>query len=111
MSVDRPRDDSAARVLPRVFLVGAGPGNIGLLTLRAAECLASAEVVIYDRLLPERLLDAIPDSAERIAVASLPGRHEERCPHIITVLLDAAQQGKRVVRLKGGDPFLFGRGA
>jgi uroporphyrinogen III methyltransferase/synthase len=82
-----------------------------LLTLRAAECLGRAEVVIYDRLLPERLLDFAPATAERIAVASLPGRHAERCPHIATALLDAARSGKCVVRLKGGDPFLFGRGA
>jgi uroporphyrinogen III methyltransferase/synthase len=68
-------------------------------------------VVIYDRLLPERLLDFVPPTAERIAVASLPGRHAERCPHITTALLDAARSAKCVVRLKGGDPFLFGRGA
>src|SRR5262249_37742259 len=99
------------KYMPRVFLVGAGPGNPGLLTLRAVECLARAEVVIYDRLIPERLLDFIPHSAERIAVSSLPGRHAERCPHITTALLEAARRGRRVVRLKGGDPFLFGRGA
>jgi uroporphyrinogen III methyltransferase/synthase len=75
------------------------------------ECLARAEVVIYDRLLPDRLLDYIPASAERLAVASLPGRHAERCPHIVAALVDAARRGKCVVRLKGGDPFLFGRGA
>jgi uroporphyrinogen III methyltransferase/synthase len=97
--------------LPRVFLVGAGPGNRGLLTVRAVECLAQAEVVIYDRLVPERLLDGVPQSAQRIAVDSLPGQHAERCPHIISELLAAAHSGKRVVRLKGGDPFLFGRGA
>jgi uroporphyrinogen III methyltransferase/synthase len=102
---------SIENYLPRVFLVGAGPGNPGLLTLRAAECLGRAEVVIYDRLLPERLLDFTPATAERIAVASLPSRHAERCPHITTALLDAARSGKWVVRLKGGDPFLFGRGA
>jgi uroporphyrinogen III methyltransferase/synthase len=82
-----------------------------LLTVRAVECLAQAEVVIYDRLVPERLLDFAPESATRLCVEALPGRHAERCPHIIAALLEAARQGKRVVRLKGGDPFLFGRGA
>src|SRR5262249_41579850 len=115
MSAGRPRDNSDSssieEFVPRVFLVGAGPGNPGLLTLRAVECLAVAEVVIYDRLLPDRLLHFVPAAAERIPVASLPGRHAERCPHITEALLDAARRGKRVVRLKGGDPFLFGRGA
>lgn len=115
MSAGRSRDDSETdsveNLLPRVFLVGAGPGNPGLLTLRALECLARAQVVIYDRLLPERLLDFAAQTAEMIPVESLPGRHAERCPHILAALLDAARRGKRVVRLKGGDPFLFGRGA
>ncbi|HMF13433.1 MAG TPA: uroporphyrinogen-III C-methyltransferase [Gemmataceae bacterium] len=115
MSAGRPRDNSDTssidEFVPRVFLVGAGPGNPGLLTLRAVECLAQAEVVIYDRLLPDRLLHFVPAAAVRIPVASLPGRHAERCPHITEALLDAARRGKRVVRLKGGDPFLFGRGA
>jgi uroporphyrinogen III methyltransferase/synthase len=103
--------DAMDKYLPRVFIVGAGPGNPGLLTLRALECLRQAEVVIYDRLVPERLLDFVSETAERIPVGSLPGRHAERCPHITAALLDAALGGKRVVRLKGGDPFLFGRGA
>jgi uroporphyrinogen III methyltransferase/synthase len=115
MSVGPENNETSADLLdkymPRVFLVGAGPGNPGLLTLRAVECLGRAEVVIYDRLVPERLLDFISETAERIPVGSLPGRHAERCPHITTALLDAARRGKRVVRLKGGDPFLFGRGA
>src|SRR5262249_35355804 len=88
-----------------------GPGNPGLITLRAIECLTRADVVIYDRLVPERLLEHAPPTAERVAVESLHGRHAERCPHIILALLEAARAGKCVVRLKGGDPFLFGRGA
>jgi len=96
---------------PRVFLVGAGPGNPGLITLRAVECLAQADVVIYDRLVPARLLEHAPVSAERICVSQLPGAHAERYPQVEAKLLEAAQQGKRVVRLKGGDPLLFGRGA
>src|SRR5260370_6069224 len=106
MPAGQPRNVSATHsvdnLLPRVFLVGAGPGNPGLLTLRAAECLARAEVVIYDRLLPERLLDFAAQGAERIPVASLPGRHAERCPHITAALLDAARRGTWPVPPKGG---------
>jgi uroporphyrinogen III methyltransferase/synthase len=73
--------------------------------------LAQADVVIYDRLVPERLLDHAPQSAERIAVSSLPGTHGQRSGQIIEAMLKAVRQGRCVVRLKGGDPFLFGRGA
>jgi uroporphyrinogen III methyltransferase/synthase len=96
---------------PRVFLVGAGPGNPGLITLRAVECLAQADVVIYDRLVPASLLEHAPVAAERICVSQLPGAHAERYPQVQAKLLEAARQGKCVVRLKGGDPLLFGRGA
>jgi uroporphyrinogen III methyltransferase/synthase len=96
---------------PRVFLVGAGPGDPGLLTLRAVECLARADLVLYDKLVPPRLLDFANPAAERRCVADLPGTHPQRWPHIVRVLLDAVRQGKTVVRLKGGDPLVFGRGA
>ncbi|HEV3084657.1 MAG TPA: uroporphyrinogen-III C-methyltransferase [Gemmataceae bacterium] len=96
---------------PRVFLVGAGPGNPGLITLRAVECLAQADVVIYDRLVPACLLEHVPAHAECICVSQLPGAHAERYPQVQAKLLEAARQGKCVVRLKGGDPLLFGRGA
>jgi uroporphyrinogen III methyltransferase/synthase len=69
-----------------------------------------ADLVLYDKLVPPRLLDHAPAYAERRCVADLPGCHPERWPHIHQVMIDAARQGKRVVRLKGGDPFLFGRG-
>jgi uroporphyrinogen III methyltransferase/synthase len=95
---------------PLVYLVGAGPGDPGLLTLRAVECLARADVVLYDKLVPTRLLEHAPLSAERICVTDLAETHPERPPHVHRLLIDAARQGKRVVRLKGGDPFLFGRG-
>jgi uroporphyrinogen III methyltransferase/synthase len=94
----------------QVFLVGAGPGHPGLLTLRAVECLARADLVLYDRLVPPRLLDHAPPSCERVCVTDLPGCHPDRWPHIRRLLLDAARQGKVVVRLQGGDPFVFGRG-
>src|SRR5260370_14489417 len=91
---------------PQVFLVGAGPGNPGLLTLRAVECLAQADLVLYDKLVPRRLLDHAPAGAELVCINELPGCHPERYPHIHRTLIDAARQGKRVVRLKGGDPFV-----
>jgi uroporphyrinogen III methyltransferase/synthase len=95
---------------PLVYLVGAGPGNPGLLTLRAVECLARADLVVYDKLVPSRVLDLAPAAAQRLCVTELAPRHVERCPLIHEVLIDAARQGRRVVRLKGGDPFVFGRG-
>ncbi len=94
---------------PRVYLVGAGPGDPGLLTLRGAECLRLAEVVIYDQLVNRRLLDLSP-AAEQVCVEELPGPHTERLPHVSRRMIDAARAGKRVVRLKGGDPLIFGRG-
>jgi uroporphyrinogen III methyltransferase/synthase len=94
----------------QVFLVGAGPGNPGLLTLRAVECLSQADLVLYDRLVPPRLLEHTRPDCERVCVTELPGCHPERWPHIHRTLIEAARQGKRVVRLQGGDPFLFGRG-
>jgi uroporphyrinogen III methyltransferase/synthase len=93
-----------------VFLVGAGPGNPGLLTLRAVECLARADVVIYDKLVPPRLLEYASAGAEQVCITELGGCHAQRYPAIHSALIDAARAGKCVVRLKGGDPFLFGRG-
>lgn len=95
---------------PRVFLVGAGPGCPGLLTLRAAEVLGDADLIVYDQLVPERLLDFAPRSAQKICVRDLPGQHPERYPHIHKLLIETARSGKIVVRLKGGDPLIFGRG-
>lgn len=97
-------------VTPQVFLVGAGPGHPGLLTLRAVEVLAQADLVLYDKLVSRRLLDHAPPTAERLCVDQLPGYHPQRSPHIHRTLIEAARQGKCVVRLKGGDPLLFGRG-
>src|SRR5262249_32093454 len=95
---------------PLVYLVGAGPGNPGLLTLRAVECLQRADLVIYDKLVPLRLLDHASARAECVCVSDLQSGHAQRYPQIHRTMIEAAQQGKRVVRLKGGDPFLFGRG-
>jgi uroporphyrinogen III methyltransferase/synthase len=96
---------------PRVFLVGAGPGDPGLLTLRAVECLRLADLVIYDKLVPVRLLDFANPTAERMCVTDLPGEHPQRWPQVVGAVIDAARMGKTVVRLKGGDPLMFGRGA
>jgi uroporphyrinogen III methyltransferase/synthase len=95
---------------PQVFLVGAGPGHPGLLTLRALECLAQADLILYDQLVPRKLLEHAPIHAERVCVGDLPGCHPERWPHVHAAMITAARQGKRVVRLKGGDPLIFGRG-
>ena len=97
--------------MPHVFLVGAGPGDPGMLTLRAVECLRLADVVIFDKLVPERLLDFANPDAERRCVTDLPGVHPERWKEVVRAVIDAARQGKTVVRLKGGDPLIFGRGA
>jgi uroporphyrinogen III methyltransferase/synthase len=93
-----------------VSLVGAGPGHPGLLTLRAVECLREAELVLYDRLVPVEMLVHAPVSAKKVCVDELPGCHPERWPLIHQTMIDAARAGQRVVRLKGGDPLLFGRG-
>jgi uroporphyrinogen III methyltransferase/synthase len=95
---------------PLVYLVGAGSGDPGLLTLRGHECLARADVVIHDKLVHPRILDFAP-TAIAISVEDLPGQHPQRWPHIHQSMIDFAREGKIVVRLKGGDPIVFGRGA
>ncbi len=92
-----------------VALVGAGPGDPGLLTCRGAELLQSAEVVVYDRLVARELLDLAPDGAELVDVGKGPGQ-SGRQADINRLLVDHGRSGRRVVRLKGGDPFVFGRG-
>ena len=95
----------------RVVLVGAGPGDAELITLRGARALAEAEVVVYDRLVAPSLLDLAPPGAERIYVGKEPGRAPVAQRDIERLLVDRALAGATVVRLKGGDPFVFGRGA
>jgi uroporphyrin-III C-methyltransferase len=93
-----------------VSLVGAGPGDPELLTLRAHNRLREADVVVYDRLIHPSLLELVPDHAERVFAGKTRGLHFLDQRSIEAVLIDRARQGKRVVRLKGGDPYVFGRG-
>jgi uroporphyrinogen III methyltransferase / synthase len=93
-----------------VHLVGAGPGDPGLLTVRALEVLRRADVVVYDRLSQESLLDLAPEGAERIDVGKAPGHHRLEQVDINALLVERGRKGETVVRLKGGDPFLFARG-
>lgn len=93
-----------------VYLVGAGPGDPGLLTRRGAEVLGSASVVVYDRLAAPVLLDLAPGNAERIDVGKAPGRSAMTQAEICALLVERGLDGGEVVRLKGGDPFVFGRG-
>ncbi len=93
-----------------VYLVGAGPGEPGLITLRGADCLRCADVVVYDALVNPRLLELAPDAAERVAVGKRHGKRSMPQEAIHELLLRHARAGKNVVRLKGGDPLVFGRG-
>ncbi len=93
-----------------VYLVGAGPGDPGLLTVRGAEVLARADVVVYDRLSVAALLDLAPPEAERISVAKSAGRAVMPQDDINALLVERGLAGQEVVRLKGGDPFVFARG-
>ena len=93
-----------------VYLVGAGPGDPGLITQRGVECLHQAEVVVYDYLANELLLNHAPADAERIYAGKIGGRHNQDQEEINRLLVETGRAGKIVVRLKGGDPFVFGRG-
>jgi uroporphyrin-III C-methyltransferase len=94
----------------KVYLVGAGPGDPELITVKGLRCLRVAEVVVYDRLVNPVLLDEVPVAARRIFVGKQPGRCSLRQEEINALLIEQARLGRIVVRLKGGDPFVFGRG-
>ena len=94
----------------KVYLVGAGPGNPDLISKKALECLAQADVVIYDRLVDSQILDLARSGAEHIYVGKSAGQHTREQSEINQLLVDKAKEGKTIVRLKGGDPFVLGRG-
>ncbi|MDR0470949.1 MAG: uroporphyrinogen-III C-methyltransferase [Nitrososphaerota archaeon] len=95
----------------RVFLVGAGPGDPKLLTVKAVELIKTADVIIYDRLgVSEEVLAMAPPTAERLFVGKRSGLHEVPQDKITELIIEKAKQGGQIVRLKGGDPFIFGRG-
>lgn len=93
-----------------VYLIGAGPGDPGLLTIRAKECIESADAVVYDYLANPEFLDYAPKDAERHYVGKMGGNHHRTQDQINALIVKLASEGKRVARLKGGDPYVFGRG-
>ena len=94
----------------KVYLVGAGPGDPGLLTLKARECLENADVIVYDYLANESFLDFSGEATELIYAGKKGGAHTVPQSEINRIIINKAKRGLKVVRLKGGDPFLFGRG-
>ncbi len=106
----RRRPCPSHKKLGKVSLVGAGPGDPGLITVKGLKLIQQAEVLLYDHLIPKSLLGDAPRSAELIPVGKKHGAHSLSQQAIQELLFQKSREGKRVVRLKGGDPYLFGRG-
>ena len=94
----------------KVYLVGAGPGDPDLITVKGRRLLARADAVLYDHLANPALLELAPPEAERIYVGKKRAEHAHSQAEIIAMMIDRARRGMNIVRLKGGDPFVFGRG-
>jgi uroporphyrin-III C-methyltransferase/precorrin-2 dehydrogenase/sirohydrochlorin ferrochelatase/uroporphyrin-III C-methyltransferase len=97
--------------MSKVYLIGAGPGDPELLTVKAARLLQAADAVVYDRLVGDGVMDLVPAGAARIYVGKGPGRRHMAQDEINELLFRTARPDRTVVRLKGGDPFVFGRGS
>jgi uroporphyrinogen III methyltransferase / synthase len=109
MSTSKSKSRNQAK--GKVYLVGAGPGDLGLVTLRAKQCIEQGDVIVYDHLANPDMLGWTRDDAEIIYAGKRAGDHALSQPNVNALLVEKARQGKAVVRLKGGDPFVFGRGA
>jgi uroporphyrin-III C-methyltransferase len=108
--MEKPTTASSAKARGRVLLVGAGPGDPELMTVRAVNALEAADLVVHDGLVDARILALIPAETRRVSVAKKRSRHTVPQPGINALLVEKAWEGLTVVRLKGGDPFIFGRG-